>query len=425
VSIIDVHLNVVCLVAYVGDHGLSLEGLMRRCLALFAFLLLVACTDDTPRGGTAVVRDSAGVRIVEHPADYSAPTWHISDAPSLDIGAVSGDSSTLLYQVEGAHRLSDGRIVVANRSTHELRYYDGSGQYLFATGREGEGPGEFGYLTWTASCGGDSIFAYDIATRRFSVFAEDGRFARSVLLQLPGGVTPYGAATCAPDGTFLFAGWPVFSRDPGPSRPSRPLALIASDGTALTSFGEFPGGERYTYVSDGRVTGGGPRPLGRETFHVLGDGRFYLGTSDEYEIRVYSVTGELEMLIRGSGPDLAITKTHIDRFVSDQLSRATRDNQRRSWERQYRDMEFPKTFPAYSRLLLDKLGNLWVQDYLRPGDDKPVWDVFEPDGAQVATLNTPPGLHIYEIGVEYVLGKWQDELDVEHVQLYDLIKPGQ
>ena len=330
-----------------------------------------------------MVRDSAGVRIVEHPTDYSAPTWQLSEAPLLDIGAVSGDSSTLLYQVEGAHRLSDGRIVVANRSSHELRYYDDTGNYLYSAGRKGQGPGEFDYIAWTASCRADSVFAYDIGTRRLSVFDGHGKFARSVMLQLPGGVTPYGAATCAPDGTFLFAGWPVFSRDPGPSRPSRPLALIASDGTALTSFGEFPGGERYTYVNDGRVTGSGPRPLGRETFHVLGDGRFYLGTSDEYEIRVYSVTGELQMLIRGSGPDLAITESHINRFVSDQLSGATTDNQRRSWERHYRNMEFPKTFPAYSRLLLDKLGNLWVQDYLRPGESQPAWNVFGPEGMQM------------------------------------------
>ena len=390
---------------------------------LLLLLALTACA-DRPTPSTAVVRDSAGVRIVEHPAGYSAPTWQLSAAPLLDIGAESGDSSTLLYQVEGAHRLSDGRIVVANRSTHELRYYDGSGNYLYSAGRKGQGPGEFEYIAWTASCTADSVFAYDIVTRRLSVFDGQGKFARSVLLQLPGGITPYGAATCAPDGTFLFAGWPVFSRDPGPSRPSRPLALIASDGTALTSFGEFPGGERYTHVNDGRVTGSGPRPLGRETFHVLGDGRFYLATSDEYEIRVYSVTGELEMLIRGSVPDLAITETHIDRFVSDQLSRATTDNQRRSWERQYRDMEFPKTFPAYSRLLLDKLGNLWVGDYLRPGESQPAWNVFGPEGMQIAQVSTPPGLHVYEIGADYVLGEWQDELDIEHVRIFALLKPG-
>ena len=47
-----------------------LESLMRRILALLA-VSLAACTNDTPRTSTALVRDSAGVRIVES----HAPQW--------------------------------------------------------------------------------------------------------------------------------------------------------------------------------------------------------------------------------------------------------------------------------------------------------------------------------------------------------------
>ena len=370
-----------------------------------------------------MVRDSAGVRIVEHSADYTPPSWRLDDLPLVDIGSVSGDSLTTLYQVEGAHRLRDGRIVVANRGTHELRFFDATGNHISSVGREGEGPGEFRYLTWTAVCQADSVFTYDIGTRRLSVFDDRGVFVRSVLLQLPGKVPPYGNATCAPDGAFLFSGWPQPSMNPGPSRSSMPLFLIASDGRVLTSLGEFPGGERYNYTSDGRVTGSSPRPLGRETHYVVGDDRFYLGTSDEYAVQVYSLSGELVMVIRRSGADLAITARHIDRFVSEQLSRAT-DIRRRIIERQYRDMEFPERFPAYARLLVDVPGNLWVQDYRRPGDeDRGVWSVFGADGVQIAAVATAPGLHIYEIGEDYVLGKWLDELDVEHVMMYELVKP--
>jgi hypothetical protein len=384
---------------------------------------VAACANDGP-ASTATVRDSAGVRIVEHPADYEAASWEVGDAPLLDIGASEGDSTTLLYQVEGVHRLGDGRIVVANRSTHELRFYDGAGNHLYSSGREGEGPGEFGYISWTAVCRADSIFTYDITTRRLSVFDDRGTFVRSVMPQLPGGITPYGQATCAPDGTFLFSGWPEFSREPGPSRPSRPLALMASDGTPLRSLGDFPGGERYTHMNSDGTGGSGPRVFGKETSYVMGDGVFYLGTSDEYEVRVYSLAGEVEMLIRRMAVDLAITESHVDRYLSDVLSRATTDNERRSWERYYADMEFPETFPAYAGFVLDAVGNLWVEDYLRPGDDQPVWNVFGPDGLHVAAVRTPPGFHIFEIGESYILGTWQDDLDVEHVRIFRLFKPG-
>ena len=37
--------------------------------------VLTGCTTDIPERGGPIVRDWAGVKIIEHPADYSAPTW--------------------------------------------------------------------------------------------------------------------------------------------------------------------------------------------------------------------------------------------------------------------------------------------------------------------------------------------------------------
>lgn len=35
----------------------------------------------------------------------------------------------------------------------------------------------------------------------------------------------------------------------------------------------------------------------------------------------------------------------------------------------------------------------------------------------------PDRFDLYEVGDDYVLGRWRDAFDIEHVQLYDLIKP--
>ena len=37
----------------------------------------------------------------------------------------------------------------------------------------------------------------------------------------------------------------------------------------------------------------------------------------------------------------------------------------------------------------------------------------------------PHRFQVYHIGEDFVLGKSTDDLDVEHVQLYELIKPEQ
>ncbi len=50
-----------------------------------------------------------------------------------------------------------------------------------------------------------------------------------------------------------------------------------------------------------------------------------------------------------------------------------------------------------------------------------LWAVFDPDDAHVlGFVETPEGLTIYEIGEDYILGRVQDELGVESVQLWPL-----
>ena len=76
VSTIDVHLNAVCLVVYCWRSRVLAEGTpMRSLLALFA-ITLAACADNAP-DTSALVRDSAGVKIVE----YQASTIFTPDLP--------------------------------------------------------------------------------------------------------------------------------------------------------------------------------------------------------------------------------------------------------------------------------------------------------------------------------------------------------
>ena len=49
--------------------------------------------------------------------------------------------------------------------------------------------------------------------------------------------------------------------------------------------------------------------------------------------------------------------------------------------------------------------------------------VFDRRGIWLGDVTLPAGLTVYEIGSYYVLGSWQDEIEVEHVRLYELVKP--
>ena len=87
-------------------------------------------------------------------------------------------------------------------------------------------------------------------------------------------------------------------------------------------------------------------------------------------------------------------------------------------------IEIPEFRPAYSKLLIDITGNIWAAGYYpRTGPEGPTeWQVFAPDGQWLGLVRTPARFTVLEIGVDYLLGVFRDDLDVEHVQLLGLAK---
>ena len=137
-----------------------------RPALLAAAVVAVACesTGGGRSGLESAARDSAGITIVENqePASETRLGWLIGEAPILSIGALEGNPAYELYQVRDAARLPDGRIVVANAGSGELRVFDPSGTHLASWGGRGEGPGEFGDFAAPWNVGpwpGDSIAA--------------------------------------------------------------------------------------------------------------------------------------------------------------------------------------------------------------------------------------------------------------------------
>ena len=110
-----------------------------------------------------MVRDSAGIRIIENarPPEGSRLRWRVGPEPAVTIGAADGEEPYLFQHAIGATRLSDGRIVVADYGSMELRIFDGaSGTHLTTLGGVGEGPGEYGGLMDVERLPNDSIMAW-------------------------------------------------------------------------------------------------------------------------------------------------------------------------------------------------------------------------------------------------------------------------
>jgi len=117
----------------------------------------------------------------EPPPPPRIPLTRLAADPSLQIGVVEGDHNYELFRVTGAVWLSDGRVVVVNGGTAELRYYDAEGGFLRRVGGKGKGPGEFTALSRVFRAASDTVFGYDAwYLDRLSVFDERGDFVRNI-----------------------------------------------------------------------------------------------------------------------------------------------------------------------------------------------------------------------------------------------------
>ena len=105
-------------------------------MLLFCVAVFSACSGDGPNRDSFTARDSVGIHIVENtaPAWGVADAWRLSEQPLVDIGGLEGDPDYELYRVTSALRLPDGRIVIGNSGTNEMRFYDESGIHLLDAG---------------------------------------------------------------------------------------------------------------------------------------------------------------------------------------------------------------------------------------------------------------------------------------------------
>jgi hypothetical protein len=373
-----------------------------------------------------LVQDSAGVTIVENssPLWEQGEGWKVGEDPTLDIGVLEGDSVYQFFHINGVRRMSDGRLAVANGGSGEIRFFDASGAFLNAVGGKGSGPGEYEDLFFLRRTVGDSLLAYDWRTRRVSVHGPDGEYARSftfTILTTAGGFPV--AAEPFPDGDILLVA-DMFSASEGAvegaKRDSAMYYVIDRSGETTTTLGAFPGGESYE-TTDGQNWVGGGLVFGRFGYTAVSGSGFYYGSSDEFEVEYRDKRGDLLRLIRLDHENLTVTQSDIDRYTSERLERV-RPERRRIHELMYENMPFPSTMPAYSEFRVDTEGNLWVGVYRRPGDDQPRWNVFDPEGAYLGVVETPMGLFVHEMGPDYVLGEWRDDLGVEHIRMYPLFK---
>jgi len=417
-------------------------------IALACLIALPAC-NEAGAASRRLVRDSAGVQILEstRPLWNASNGWHLADEPSVEIGGMDVAPDYAVYQVRGALRLEGGRIIVADGGSSQLKLYGPDGQWLKSIGRSGEGPGEFRRIWDLERFGPDSLILWDSGNLRVSVHTIEGEFTRTFKMSGNQGDSrtymPGPRLLVLDDRSILGIEWLNMAMAPeGTFRPVVMYFRFSPEGTKLgglvsVPFTEFQirhfGGALNNMP--GRPTAMQPLLFGKHSDLTVSGGTVWVGTENTYSLDAYaSEDGRLTRIIRNLAYEPRIVtddqvRAERDRRSADVDSMVTRMPQMASsgWLDAQREnlnaLRTPEHLPAYQDIRADRAGNIWVQEYAMPGTEALQWTVFDSEGQMLGTVDLPSGFTVFEIGNDYVLGDYIDDLGVEYVRVYALIKP--
>ncbi len=406
---------------------------MTRWIYGFLVVVMAAACGGSGVAPGAVVRDSAGITIVDNsaigPDDIEA--WALSPSPTLELGSLDGrEVAEQFNSIVGATRLRDGSIVIADGGSRELRFFDRDGTHQETIGGSGEGPGELGRLFSLDRIHGDTLVANDWPVGNAAWFTVDGAFVFNSML---GPYWPGLTGHFLPDGTLLadtyerrsygneIESWAVN----GPEDFFRPhgwmvRALRDSTVDTLRSVVGEEWFRRGVWRQDLWIQA---LPFAHNTTVAWNADRILVGETERREIEALDYAGNIAMLIRWDSDPVPVTADDRDQFESYSLNRA-RQNRQAHVRRWLDVISYPEAKPAFKEITTDRSGRLFVRNWEASGRETVDWLVFGTDGHLMANLTVPSDLQLLEIGVDYVIGLWKDELDVEFVRVYGLRQEG-
>lgn len=355
-------------------------------------------------------------RTLVSPASDPSLQMRVATAPTLTIGVQAGQPEYELFRVSDARVLSDGRIVVANSGTSQIRFYDSNGRFLTSHGSSGQGPGEYRVINGIHVFSGDSLAVFDQFNQRVSIIDSRGNLMRTISLSNPrargvgGRYSPVGYSGSSMIVTH--GGTAYSSRDSTQvTRDSMRLSVFdPSDRSVDPPFFEYVDTENFVW-SNGQSVSVSGLPFGRATYIATNGDSVVVAENDGFSFKVVSVNSGAVSTITLQHVPQRITSSMVDNYKGNALG-SLPEAFRASRRQALSETPFPTHVASYDKLLVDELGAVWLRE--TPLDtEEATWFVFT--GEQVRWLTLPASFEITQANDEWVLGVMSDELGVETV----------
>jgi hypothetical protein len=413
--------------------------------ALASGVLLSACADHQARDATDFTRaDSAGFTIVTNTAGASSLTTVLTGAsePRVRIGVEEGAEELQFSRINGAVRLDDGRIAVANGQPMELRVFTPTGKFIKRLGRTGQGPGEFQYVKRMMATRGDTVLVVNMPQFQLLTFTAGNGYVGSsstsfdsLNAQLQGMRLAEGTAELLRNGSMVVGAVPKDEpENDGSLFPTGKLfrrqtmaVWIDRDHSRFAVLGTFGDIQQMFFdVGGGRRTPVIP-PSARFRREAIGGRgtRFCIAGNDAPEVRCVDEDGR-RLIIRWTQDSVPTPVAAIDEWRNDVRTGAARPGSRttpQAAERIIAGTIIPATAPPIRSLFVDADRRVFVGGPdLGAAEGRFRYRVFSADG-QLLGLAELPRVGVTEIGTDYLVGISRNEDGVEFIVVHDLTGP--
>jgi len=409
--------------AFFAVPALTRFGAQLSVWVILVVLVSVGCSSDHSSSENAQPStDENGVPIVFSDMTSEKACGFVSE-PSLSIGVTEGEDPYQFYRIMGAARLSDGRIVIVNQGSQEIRFFDQKGIFQYASGSEGEGPGEFQRAFYLWVLPGDSIWVGDYRPWEFEIFGPDGTWVRRVEPTPELINTPDGFAVLD-DGQAILGRQDPFNRETNWAIRNRTIGRYSTSGMLSDTLAVLEDGRWGRIGEDGSWM----FPL-FESFAEF-DARGSLvayGHGSEASFVVLDSEKDFEATMRVSwnSDGRTVTSDDVDRAhdgIRARNANVPEDMFRRFVEPMMSDERpIADVKAAYTELLVSHDDAFWVRTYV--GDDDNPWQTwihFDSEGHYACTATLPHDAMVQEFGSDYALAVSRAEFGSETVELYEI-----
>jgi hypothetical protein len=198
------------------------------------------------------------------------------------------------------------------------------------------------------------------------------------------------------------------------------VEVIDLAGSQRDTIGVFAGPDLFLWNQGGRI-GFTTVPFDVAASVVVGGDRVYVTPGRAPEIHEYDLAGRLQRIVRVQRPPEPITRDGFDAFVNAEVSKADDEAEAAELRRRYGNTPVRAVMPSFSRLILDSDGNLWAERYRTQDADSARWTVFSPSGEALGALTFSAGVRIQAVSNDHIIATRRDDLDVEHVTVWELV----